>query len=332
MEKHYICLGGCKGVSKVPGVCQVENCVNHNHNLVECNCVDALHGGFKKKTNIHKKVFFSILLILLLLAGLTYGAIKYGLISFFNESTNQENSNESRKNSDDIVSKDYTASGQFFDMTSGTPVPTKATLKFNHTGLCYGDCSMMLPAFETKEVTTDDNGRFEVVLPVTFDTIPSVYVDGYIRIKINEKQCSPACNIPIRNNKVEMSVFGMVKNVVESNPVNIKVVYNQKIDGIWQEASTEYLDYSAFYFRCIGSRPCGYEEVKGIIHFLRDGTHSDTTVSRRNFKLAPSYPHIPKSMECIFEYDNVKRTGCNIDLSVIPDNIRDIKVTVNSEF
>ncbi len=46
-EKHYICLGGCRGVSKVPGVCQALDCENHKHELVECNCTDGLHNDFK---------------------------------------------------------------------------------------------------------------------------------------------------------------------------------------------------------------------------------------------------------------------------------------------
>ena len=45
--KHYICLGGCRGVSKTPGVCQTPDCVNHNHQLVECYCSDGLHNNFK---------------------------------------------------------------------------------------------------------------------------------------------------------------------------------------------------------------------------------------------------------------------------------------------
>lgn len=45
-DVHYVCLGGCRGVSKVPGVCQAPNCANHNHNLVKCNCADGLHYNF----------------------------------------------------------------------------------------------------------------------------------------------------------------------------------------------------------------------------------------------------------------------------------------------
>jgi len=44
MEKHYICTGGCKGVSETPGVCQAEGCPNHGKPLEECSCTDGLHG------------------------------------------------------------------------------------------------------------------------------------------------------------------------------------------------------------------------------------------------------------------------------------------------
>lgn len=45
-EEHFVCLGGCKGVSKKPGVCQAPDCVNHNHELVKCDCTDKLHKDF----------------------------------------------------------------------------------------------------------------------------------------------------------------------------------------------------------------------------------------------------------------------------------------------
>jgi len=45
---HYICLGGCKGVSKVPGVCGAPDCANHAHELVPCDCTDEKHHDFKK--------------------------------------------------------------------------------------------------------------------------------------------------------------------------------------------------------------------------------------------------------------------------------------------
>ncbi len=45
-EEHYVCLGGCRGGSKVPGVCQAPDCANHNHELVKCNCTNGLHYNF----------------------------------------------------------------------------------------------------------------------------------------------------------------------------------------------------------------------------------------------------------------------------------------------
>lgn len=35
---HYICKGGCKGVSDIPGTCQTDDCVNKGHELEECSC------------------------------------------------------------------------------------------------------------------------------------------------------------------------------------------------------------------------------------------------------------------------------------------------------
>ena len=40
---HYICTGGCQGVSQTPGTCQAESCEKHNHQLVECDCQDSQH-------------------------------------------------------------------------------------------------------------------------------------------------------------------------------------------------------------------------------------------------------------------------------------------------
>ncbi len=46
MEKHYVCTGGCRGVSNTPGVCQAETCASHGHDLVECMCKDGMHNNF----------------------------------------------------------------------------------------------------------------------------------------------------------------------------------------------------------------------------------------------------------------------------------------------
>ncbi len=42
---HYICTGGCQGVSKVPGTCQAPDCADYQQTLVECDCTDGLHHG-----------------------------------------------------------------------------------------------------------------------------------------------------------------------------------------------------------------------------------------------------------------------------------------------
>lgn len=51
MNQHYICLGGCKGVSEHPGVCQAPDCTNHNHELVECHCDNGLHNDFQPEAD-----------------------------------------------------------------------------------------------------------------------------------------------------------------------------------------------------------------------------------------------------------------------------------------
>lgn len=40
---HYICTGGCGGVTDTPGVCQANGCPKHKHPLAECNCEDGEH-------------------------------------------------------------------------------------------------------------------------------------------------------------------------------------------------------------------------------------------------------------------------------------------------
>ena len=41
---HYICKGGCKGVSDVMGVCEADGCANQWELLEECECADGKHG------------------------------------------------------------------------------------------------------------------------------------------------------------------------------------------------------------------------------------------------------------------------------------------------
>lgn len=48
---HYICTGGCGGVSDKPGVCQAALCPKHGQPLVVCDCTDGKHYG---KLNAHE--------------------------------------------------------------------------------------------------------------------------------------------------------------------------------------------------------------------------------------------------------------------------------------
>jgi len=41
---HYICTGGCGGVSETEGTCQAEDCSKHNEPLTNCDCTDGKHG------------------------------------------------------------------------------------------------------------------------------------------------------------------------------------------------------------------------------------------------------------------------------------------------
>ncbi len=46
---HYICTGGCKGVSETPGTCNAPTCPLHEHPLKECVCDDGLHEEVSNK-------------------------------------------------------------------------------------------------------------------------------------------------------------------------------------------------------------------------------------------------------------------------------------------
>lgn len=45
MNQHYICTGGCKGISDKPGVCQTEGCPKQGHPLELCDCAGGQHFG-----------------------------------------------------------------------------------------------------------------------------------------------------------------------------------------------------------------------------------------------------------------------------------------------
>jgi len=41
--KHYICTGGCNGVSEKPGTCQALACPKNGQPLTGCDCGDGKH-------------------------------------------------------------------------------------------------------------------------------------------------------------------------------------------------------------------------------------------------------------------------------------------------
>ncbi len=41
--EHYVCTGGCAGVSDKPGVCQAKTCKKHLKPLINCTCTDSIH-------------------------------------------------------------------------------------------------------------------------------------------------------------------------------------------------------------------------------------------------------------------------------------------------
>lgn len=42
-QKHYVCLGDCRGVWKNPGVCTMDDCTRVGESLRECTCTDGQH-------------------------------------------------------------------------------------------------------------------------------------------------------------------------------------------------------------------------------------------------------------------------------------------------
>lgn len=42
---HYICTGGCKGVSEEQKNCGAEDCSKHDQPLTACDCTDGKHNG-----------------------------------------------------------------------------------------------------------------------------------------------------------------------------------------------------------------------------------------------------------------------------------------------
>ena len=47
---HYICTGGCEGVSETPGTCQAQDCEKQGQSMDSCECSEELHGQSNEET------------------------------------------------------------------------------------------------------------------------------------------------------------------------------------------------------------------------------------------------------------------------------------------
>jgi hypothetical protein len=48
---HYVCTGGCGGVSDTPGICHAESCQLLGQPLKKCDCTDGKHEEVFDKTD-----------------------------------------------------------------------------------------------------------------------------------------------------------------------------------------------------------------------------------------------------------------------------------------
>lgn len=40
---HYVCTGGCGGVSEQPAACQMKDCIKYEQAMAVCHCTDGQH-------------------------------------------------------------------------------------------------------------------------------------------------------------------------------------------------------------------------------------------------------------------------------------------------
>ena len=52
--EHYICTGGCAGVSETAGTCQAGDCPKYSQQLESCDCTDGKHYG-RQAQHDHKE-------------------------------------------------------------------------------------------------------------------------------------------------------------------------------------------------------------------------------------------------------------------------------------
>ncbi|MCH7951876.1 hypothetical protein IH980_04025 [Patescibacteria group bacterium] len=53
--EHYICTGGCGGVSGKPGACQTSGCAKHQQPLTACDCSGPEHAEAAKSTEVKEE-------------------------------------------------------------------------------------------------------------------------------------------------------------------------------------------------------------------------------------------------------------------------------------
>lgn len=56
MSKHYVCTGGCGGVSAKPGTCAAPSCARYGKPLELCDCMDGTHGWTKDENEELKEL------------------------------------------------------------------------------------------------------------------------------------------------------------------------------------------------------------------------------------------------------------------------------------
>jgi hypothetical protein len=49
---HYVCTGGCGGVSDHPQVCEAKTCIKLGKPLTVCHCTDGLHKEAFEQPNV----------------------------------------------------------------------------------------------------------------------------------------------------------------------------------------------------------------------------------------------------------------------------------------
>ena len=49
---HYVCTGGCGGVSEDPGTCNNKSCMKYHNFLSVCHCTDGRHAEALEHPNV----------------------------------------------------------------------------------------------------------------------------------------------------------------------------------------------------------------------------------------------------------------------------------------